>query len=123
MSPKTIAIPLSIASGNSRIRGAGKKSQKLRENEAQKKAGFSDTDGFLVLEDMPDANITMIQEIQLVPQSSNGASVRIESKIDALIAMTVLFSTEINDLKSIYRTEVADLKKIKAGENLLYCAA
>ena len=51
MSPKTTATPLSTASGNSRTRGAGKKSQKVRENAAQNKAGFSDTDGFSVLED------------------------------------------------------------------------
>ena len=113
MSPKTAATPLSTtASGNSRTRGAGKKSLKVRENEAQKKAGFSDTDGFSVLEDMPDADVTMIPETQLEPQSPNEASARIESKIDALTAMTVLFRAEINELKSIHRTEVTDLKKI-----------
>ena len=112
MSPKTTATPLSTVSGNSRTRGAGKKSLKVRENEAQKKAGLSDTDGFSVLEDMPDADVTMIPETQLESQSSDEASARIESKIDALTAMTVLFRAEINELKSIHRTEVADLKKI-----------
>ena len=87
-------------------------SQKVKENEAQKKAGFSDIDGFSALEDMPDADVTMIPETQLEPQSLNEASARIENKIDALIAMTVLFRAEINELKSIHRTEVADLKKI-----------
>ena len=62
MSSKTTATPLSTASGNSRTRGAGKKSQKVRENKAQKRASFSDTDGFSVLEDMPDADVAMILE-------------------------------------------------------------
>ena len=102
----------STANGNSRTRGAGKKSQIVRENEAQKRAGFLDTDGFSVLEGMSDADVTMIPETQLEPQSSDEASARIESKIDTLTAMTVLSRAEINELKSIYRTEVADLKKI-----------
>ena len=62
MSPKTTATPLSTASGNSRTNGAGKESQKVRENEAQKRAGFSDIDGFSLLKDMPDADVAMIPE-------------------------------------------------------------
>ena len=84
----------------------------MRGNGAQKKAGFSDTDGFSVLEDMPDPDITMIPETQLELQSSNETSARIESKINAFTAITVLFRAEINELKSIQRTEVADLKRI-----------
>ena len=106
MSPKSTVTPLSTASGNSRTRGTGKKSQKVRENEAQKKAGFS------VLEDMPDTDVTMIPETQLEPQLLNEASVKIQGKIDALTTRTALFRTEINELNSIHRTEVADLKKI-----------
>ena len=56
MSPKSTATPLSAASGNSRTRGSGKKSQKAKENEAQK------INGFLVLKDMPDTDIIMILE-------------------------------------------------------------
>ena len=61
---------------------------------------------------MSDTDITIIPETQLEPQPSNEASVRIENKVDALTAMTALFRAEINELKSIHRTEVADLKKI-----------
>ena len=68
------AKSISTASGNSRTRGSGKKSQKAKENEAQKK------DGFLVLEDMLDTDITMIPETQLEPQPSTEASKRIEAK-------------------------------------------
>ena len=106
MSPKkSTATPLSTASGNLRNRGSGKKSQKVKENEAQKKDGLS-------VPEESDAEITIIPETQLEPQSSNEASARIENKIDALTAMTVLFRAEINELKSIHRTEVAELKKI-----------
>ena len=61
MSPKSTATPLSAASGNSRTIGLGKKSQKAKENKAQK------MDGFLVLEDMPDTDIIMILKTQLKP--------------------------------------------------------
>ena len=106
MSPKATKTPLSTASGNSRTRGSGKKSQKVKENEAQKEEGLT------ILEDLSDTDITIIPETQLEPQPSNEASVRIENKIDALTAMTALFRAEINELKSIHRIEVADLKKI-----------
>ena len=106
MSPKTTKTPLSTASGNSKTRGSGKKSQKAEENEAQKE------EGLIILEDSPDTAITIIPETQLEPQPSNEASVRIEDKIGALTAMTALFRAEINELKSIHQIEVADLKKI-----------
>ena len=106
MSPKATKTPLSTASGNSRTRGFGKKSQKAKENEAQKE------EGLVVFEDSSDTDITIIPETQLEPQPSNEASVRIENKIDALTAMTALFRAETNELKSIHRIEVADLKKI-----------
>ena len=67
MGPKSITTPHLTARGNSRARGAGKKSQKVRENEAQKKVGFLDIDGFSVFKDMPDADIIMIPETQLEP--------------------------------------------------------
>ena len=106
MSPKATKTPLSTASGNSRTRGFGKKSQKAKENEAQKE------EGLVVFEDSSDTDITIIPETQLEPQPSNEASVRIENKINALTAITALFRAEINELKSIHRIKVADLKKI-----------
>ena len=96
MSPKATKTPLSTASGNSRTRGSGKKSQKVKENEAQKEEGLT------ILEDLSDTDIIIIPETQLKPQPSNEALVRIENKINALTAMTALFRAEINELKSIH---------------------
>ena len=96
MSPKATKTPLSTASGNSRTRGSSKKSQKAKENEAQKEEGLA------VFEDSPDTDITIIPETQLEPQPSNEASARIENKIDTLTAMTALFRAEINELKNIH---------------------
>ena len=90
MSPKSTATPLSTASGNSRTRSSGKNSQKVKENEAQRK------DGFLVLEDMPDTDITMIAETQLKPQPSNDISTRVESKLNAITAIVTLLRAEVN---------------------------
>ena len=105
MSPKSTATPLSTASGNSRTRGSGKKSQKAKENEAQKK------DGFLVLEDMPDTNITMIPETQLESQPSTEASTRMENKIDAVTAIVTLLRAEVNTSQA----RVVDLEKVVLG--------
>ena len=55
----------------------------------------------------------MIPETQLEPQPSNKASARIEEKINALTAITALFRAEINELKSIHQTKVADLKIVE----------
>ena len=70
MSPKDTVTPLSAISGNTRIRGNGKitPSQKLKENAAQKK------DDYLVLKDMPDADVKMIPEAQLGSQPSDKRS-------------------------------------------------
>ena len=66
----------------------------------------------IILKDLSNTDITIIPETQLEPQPSNKASVRIENKINALTAITALFRAEINELKSIHRIKVADLKKI-----------
>ena len=105
MTPKSTATPLLAMSGNSRTRGSGKKSQKAKENEAQKK------DGFLVLEDMPDTDITIIPETQLEPQSSTEASTRLESKIDAITAIITLLRAEVNASQA----RVVDLEKVVLG--------
>ena len=96
MSSKATKTPLLTASGNSRTRGSGKKSQKAKENEGQKEKGLT------VLKDLSNTDITIIPETQLKPQPLNEASARIEGKIDALTAMTALIRAEINELKSIH---------------------
>ena len=61
MSPKAIKTPLLTASGNSRIRGSGKKSQKVKENKAQKEKGL------IILKNLSDTDILIIPETQLKP--------------------------------------------------------
>ena len=106
MSPKATKTPLLTASGNLRTRGSSKKSQKAKENKAQKE------EGLVVFKDSLDTDIIIIPETQLEPQPSNEASARIKNKINTLTAMTALFCAEINELKNIHRIKVADLKKI-----------
>ena len=90
MSLKIIVTPLLIVSGNSRTRGSREKSQKAKENEAQKK------DGFLILKDMSNTDIIINPETQLEPQSLTEASTRLESKIDAITAIVTLLRAKVN---------------------------
>ena len=60
---------------------------------------------------MPDTDVTVIPETQLKPQPLTEALTRMESKIDAIIAIITLLRTEVNTSQA----RVVNLKKIVLG--------